>query len=245
MPHRIEIADKAGFCFGVDRAVKIVYNIIENGGKAVTYGEIIHNETVVNELKSRGVNVINSPEEIEKLENTSVVIRSHGVGRDIYELLEKRKPFGVTVCDGTCPFVARIHKIVSEKSAEGFDIIILGDKGHDEVQGIVKHCQKTPYICGNDAELREILQKKFKNFKKKVAIVAQTTYNIIIWEKCCRIIRSEYPEAEVFNTICSATAERQQSAVRLAEKSDLMIVIGGKRSSNTAKLCDIDRKSVV
>ena len=242
MPHRIEIADKAGFCFGVDRAVKIVYNIIENGGKAVTYGEIIHNETVVNELKSRGVNVINSPGEIEKLENTSVVIRSHGVGRDIYELLEKRKPFGVDVCDGTCPFVARIHKIVSEKSGEGFDIIILGDKDHDEVQGIVKHCQKKPYICGNDDELREILQKKFKNFKKKVAIVAQTTYNIIIWEKCCRIIRSECPEAEVFNTICSATAERQQSAVRLAEKSDLMIVIGGKRSSNTAKLYDICRE---
>ncbi len=242
MPHRIEIADKAGFCFGVDRAVKIVYNIIENGGKAVTYGEIIHNETVVNELKSRGVNVINSPEEIEKLENTSVVIRSHGVGRDIYEILEKRKPFGVDVCDGTCPFVARIHKIVSEKSGEGFDIIILGDKGHDEVQGIVKHCQKKPYICGNHDELREILQKKFKNFKKKVAIVAQTTYNIIIWEKCCRIIRSECPEAEVFNTICSATAERQQSAVCLAEKSDLMIVIGGKRSSNTAKLFDICRE---
>lgn len=242
MPHRIEIADKAGFCFGVDRAVKIVYNIIENGGKAVTYGEIIHNETVVNELKSRGVNVINSLEEIEKLENTSVVIRSHGVGRDIYELLEKRKPFGVDVCDGTCPFVARIHKIVSEKSGEGFDIIILGDKDHDEVQGIVKHCQKKPYICGNDDELREILQKKFKNFKKKVAIVAQTTYNIIIWEKCCRIIRSECPEAEVFNTICSATAERQQSAVRLAKKSDFMIVIGGKRSSNTAKLFDICRE---
>ncbi len=242
MPHRIEIADKAGFCFGVDRAVKIVYNIIENGGKAVTYGEIIHNEAVVNELKSKGVSVIDSPEEIETLENTSVVIRSHGVGRDIYELLEKRKPFGVDVCDGTCPFVARIHKIVSEKSDEGFDIIILGDKDHDEVQGIVKHCQKTPYICGNDDELREILQKKFKNFKKKVAIVAQTTYNIIIWEKCCRIIRSECPEAEVFNTICSATAERQQSAVRLAEKSDLMIVIGGKRSSNTAKLFDICRE---
>lgn len=242
MPHRIEIADKAGFCFGVDRAVKIVYNIIESGKKAVTYGEIIHNETVVNELKSRGVDVINSPEEIEKLENTSVVIRSHGVGRDVYELLEKRKPFGVTVCDGTCPFVARIHKIVSEKSAEGFEIIILGDKNHDEVQGIVKHCQNSPYICSDVAELREILQKKFKNFKKKVAIVAQTTYNIIIWEKCCRIIGSEYPEAEVYNTICSATAERQQSAVRLAESSDVMIVIGGKRSSNTAKLYDICRE---
>ncbi|MGN1304071.1 MAG: bifunctional 4-hydroxy-3-methylbut-2-enyl diphosphate reductase/30S ribosomal protein S1 [Oscillospiraceae bacterium] len=242
MPHRIKIADKAGFCFGVDRAVKIVYNIIDNGGKAVTYGEIIHNDTVVNELKSRGVRVIDSPEEIESLENTNVVIRSHGVGRDIYELLEKREPFGVNVCDGTCPFVAKIHKIVSEKSAEGFEVIILGDKNHDEVQGIVKHCQNIPYICSNDTELREILQKKFKNFEKKVAIVAQTTYNIIIWEKCCRIISSECPEAEVFNTICNATAERQQSAVRLAEKSDLMIVIGGKRSSNTAKLYDICRE---
>lgn len=242
MPHRIEIADKAGFCFGVDRAVKIVYNIINSGEKTVTYGEIIHNEAVVNELKSKGVTVIDSPEEITTLENTNVVIRSHGVGKDVYELLEKRKPFGVTVCDGTCPFVARIHKIVSEKSAEGCEIIILGDKNHDEVQGIVKHCQNIPYICSNDAELREILQKKFKNFKKKVAIVAQTTYNIIIWEKCCRIIESEYPEAEVFNTICSATADRQQSAVRLAEKSDLMIVIGGKRSSNTAKLYDICRE---
>lgn len=242
MPRRIEVADKAGFCFGVDRAVKIVYNIIDNGEKAVTYGEIIHNEAVVNELKSRGVKVISSPEDIEKLENTNVVIRSHGVGRDIYELLEKRKSFGVAVCDGTCPFVARIHKIVSEKSAEGCDIIILGDKNHDEVQGIVKHCQKLPFICSDDNELREILQKKFKNFKKKVAIVAQTTYNIIIWEKCCRVIRSEYPEAEVFNTICSATADRQQSAVRLAEKSDLMIVIGGKHSSNTAKLYDICRE---
>ena len=242
MPHRIEVADKAGFCFGVDRAVKIVYNIIENGEKAVTYGEIIHNETVVNELKSKGVTVIDSPEEIKTLENTNVIIRSHGVGKDVYELLEERKPFGVTVCDGTCPFVARIHKIVSEKSGDGYEIIILGDKNHDEVQGIVKHCQKSPYICSNDAELREILQKKFKNFKKKVAIVAQTTYNIIIWEKCCRIIGTECPEAEVFNTICSATADRQQSAVRLAEKSDLMIVIGGKRSSNTAKLYDICRE---
>lgn len=242
MPHRIEVADKAGFCFGVDRAVKIVYNIIENGEKAVTYGEIIHNETVVNELKSKGVTVIDSPEEIKTLENTNVIIRSHGVGKDVYELLEERKPFGVTVCDGTCPFVARIHKIVSEKSGDGYEIIILGDKNHDEVQGIVKHCQKIPYICSDDAELREILQKKFKNFKKKVAIVAQTTYNIIIWEKCCRIIGTECPEAEVFNTICSATADRQQSAVRLAEKSDLMIVIGGKRSSNTAKLYDICRE---
>lgn len=242
MPCRIEIADKAGFCFGVDRAVKIVYNIIDNGEKAVTYGEIIHNENVVGDLKKRGVDVLNSPEEIEKLENTNVVIRSHGVGRDIYELLEARKPFGVNVCDGTCPFVARIHKIVSEKSAEGYDIIILGDKNHDEVQGIARNCQNIPFICSDDSELREILQKKFKNFKKKVAIVAQTTYNIIIWEKCCRVIRSEYPEAEVFNTICSATSDRQQSAVRLAEKSDLMIVIGGKRSSNTAKLYDICRE---
>lgn len=240
--YKIKVADKAGFCFGVDRAVKIVYNELKCGKNTATFGEIIHNENVVHDLENSGVKVINSADEIEKLENVSVVIRSHGVGRDVYELLEKRKPFGVEVCDGTCPFVAKIHKIVSEKSEQGYDVIILGDKNHDEIRGIAKNCYNLPYICSDEAELREILQKKIKNFKKKVAIVAQTTYNIIIWEKCRQVISEEYPQAEVFNTICSATSERQQSAVRLAECSDMMIVIGGKHSSNTAKLYDLCRE---
>ncbi len=240
--YKIRVADKAGFCFGVDRAVKIVYNELECGRKAVTFGEIIHNESVVRELENLGVMVINSADEIEELENVSVIIRSHGVGRSVYELLEKRKDHGVKVCDGTCPFVAKIHKIVFEKSEQGYDVIILGDKNHDEVRGIVNNCYNLPYICSGEAELREILRKKIKNFKKKVAIVAQTTYNIIIWEKCRQAIDEEYPQAEVFNTICSATSERQQSAVRLAEDSDMMIVIGGKHSSNTAKLYDLCRE---
>lgn len=240
--YKIRVADKAGFCFGVDRAVKIVYNELENGRNTVTFGEIIHNENVVRNLEKSGVRVINSVDDIEKLKDVSVVIRSHGVGRDVYELLEKRKDFGVNICDGTCPFVAKIHRIVSEKSEQGYDIIILGDKNHDEVRGIAKNCHNLPYICSDEAELREILRKKIKKFKKKVAIVAQTTYNIIIWEKCRQVIAEEYPQAEVFNTICSATSERQQSAVRLAESSDMMIVIGGKHSSNTAKLYDLCRE---
>lgn len=242
MKAQIKVADKAGFCFGVDRAVKMVYNILNSGGKTVTYGEIIHNPNVVEDLRKKGVRVLESPEEIDGLENVSVVIRSHGVGRDIYRRIESRREHGVSCCDGTCPFVARIHDIVSEKSEEGYEIVILGDKNHPEVQGIVGFCKKMPIICSDDSELCENLKKILRNSKKKVAITAQTTYNITMWEKCGRVISEECPDAEVFNTICSATAERQRSAVSLAESSDLMIVIGGKHSSNTAKLFDICRK---
>ena len=133
MKVQIKVADKAGFCFGVDRAVKMVYNILNSGGKAVTYGEIIHNPNVVEDLRKKGVRVLEKPEEIDGLENVSVVIRSHGVGRDIYRRIESRREHGVVCCDGTCPFVARIHDIVSEKSEEGYEIVILGDKNHPEV----------------------------------------------------------------------------------------------------------------
>lgn len=239
MKTQIKVAENAGFCFGVDRAVKIVYNILNEGGKAVTYGEIIHNPNVVEDLRKRGVRVLNSPEEIDSLENTAVVIRSHGVGEDIYRRIDSRRDNGVVCCDGTCPFVARIHNIVKEKSEQGYSIVILGDESHPEVQGIVGFCKNVPYICSDSAALCENLKKILRNSEKKVAIVAQTTYNISMWEKCSRIVSAECPEAEVFNTICSATAHRQRSAVSLAQSSDLMLVVGGKHSSNTVKLFEI------
>ena len=121
----------------------------------------------------------------------------------------------------------------------GYDIIIMGDESHPEVEGIVGFCKNIPYICRDDAALLDFLKKNLKNLKKKVAIVAQTTYNISIWEKCVRMINRELPDAEIYNTICSATADRQKSAVSLADNSDLMIVVGGKHSSNTAKLFEI------
>lgn len=238
----IKVADKAGFCFGVDRAVNLVYNMLNQGKKIVTYGEIIHNPSVVENLTERGVRIINTPEELRTLENTTVVIRSHGVGRSVYDELAARAPYGVECCDGTCPFVGRIHKIVAEKSKQGYETVIMGDKNHPEVQGIAENCYNSPFICANCDELYELLKKNLRKSKKKVAIVAQTTYNIIMWEKCCSIINSECPDAEVFNTICSATADRQRSAVTLAGVSDLMIVIGGKHSSNTVKLFDICKK---
>lgn len=236
---KIEIAHKAGFCFGVDRAVKIVYNILNRGENVATYGEIIHNPSVVEDLCRKGVRVISSPEEIQSLENCTVVIRSHGVGRNVYDEIEKRSAYGVSCCDGTCPFVARIHNIVAEKSRDGFDVIIMGDENHPEVQGIVGFCENIPIICKDDLSLYDFLKKNSRNLKKKVAIVAQTTYNISIWDKCSRIIKTECPRAEVFNTICSATAERQESAADLAQRSELMLVVGGRHSSNTVKLHQI------
>lgn len=242
MKYKINVAENAGFCFGVDRAVKIVYNILNRNKKAATFGEIIHNPNVVKDLEEKGVRVLESAEEIDTLEDTVVVIRSHGVGEDIYRRIESRSGSGVECCDGTCPFVKRIHNIVSEKTSDGYDVIVMGDRTHPEVQGIVGFCKKEPVICNDDAELLDFLKKNLKNLKKKVAIVAQTTYNINMWDKCSRMLSTEYPDAEIYNTICSATEDRQKNAVSLARSSDFMIVIGGRHSSNTAKLYDICKK---
>lgn len=240
MKTEIIVAENAGFCFGVDRAVKLVYNVLSKGKQVVTYGEIIHNKDVAGELASKGVRIAETAEELEALSgDETVIIRSHGAERLIFELLERKK---IQYEDGTCPFVRRIQKIADEKSAAGYDIIILGDKNHPEVMGIVGHCNNKVEICSNNLELYELLKNNYKNTKKKVAIVAQTTYNITMWDICAAAAGEVYPDAELINTICSATADRQKSAISLAKTADLMIVIGGKHSSNTVKLADICRR---
>ncbi len=236
MKTEIIVAEHAGFCFGVDRAVKIVYNVLNEGKKAVTYGEIIHNRDVTDELAAKGARIVNTPEELAEITDETVVIRSHGAGKDIFKLLEEK---GIQYCDGTCPFVKRIQKIVEEKSSDGFDIIIIGDKNHPEVRGIASYCNNMAEICANDIQLVDYFKKNNKNLKKKVAIVAQTTYNISKWDKCVHIAAEACPDAEVINTICSAAAERQNSAERLAKIADLTVVVGGKHSSNTVKLAEI------
>lgn len=233
----ITVAESAGFCFGVDRAVKLCYQALEEHHNIATLGPIIHNQDVVDDLTRRGARIVDSIAELHPDE--CVVIRSHGVSAKVYEELEQA---GNPYVDATCPFVAKIHRIVEKHTKAGDFILIAGDANHPEVAAIVGHCKGNCFVFESEKALNDFFQKNLVDSRKRLAIVAQTTYNIIIWEKCCRIIRSECPEAEVFNTICSATAERQQSAVRLAEKSDLMIVIGGKRSSNTAKLFDICRE---
>lgn len=236
MKIEINVADKAGFCFGVDRALKIVYNVLSEGKKVVTYGEIIHNKDVVSKLASKGVKIVETIEELSALTDETVIIRSHGVGKEVFGLLEDKD---MDYRDGTCPYVRRIQKITEEKFLSGYDVIIMGDKNHPEVQGIASYCNNMAIICCDETELSDFFEKNYKNPKKKVAIVAQTTYNITMWDNCARIAESFCPDAEVINTICSATADRQQCAVRQAESSDLMVVVGGKHSSNTVKLAEI------
>ena len=231
----IKIAKTAGFCFGVDRAVRLVYEELEkHSGRVATLGPIIHNRDVVDDMKSKGVRIVESVSELEPGEKA--VIRSHGVGKEIYEELSLK---GNEYIDATCPFVARIHKIVKEKSSEGYFILIAGDKNHPEVQGIVSHCNNNCFVFKDKGELKEFFEKKYKKLEKKLAIVAQTTYNILVWGECLKAIPEDKENSLVFDTICSATSERQSDAALLSKEADIMIVVGGKNSSNTLKLFNV------
>ncbi len=226
---KICTAKTAGFCFGVDRAVKIVYNELDNRNNVVTLGPIIHNKNVVTDLEARGCRSVSLDE--VKPEHT-VIIRSHGVGRDVYERLSE---IGCNVVDATCPFVARIHKIACEKSESGFTVLIAGDISHPEVVGIRGHCKGPSFVFGGCEEL-ETLVKQQDFEPKRLAILAQTTYNKKTWSECCALAEKLLPGALIFDTICSATSERQQEAADIAKKADVMIIVGGKNSSNTHKL---------
>lgn len=233
MPN-ITLAKSAGFCFGVDRAVKLVYKELDKGGKVCTLGPIIHNQNVVDDLEKKGVRIIEKIDELEPDER--VVIRSHGVGKSIYDEIAEK---GNQCIDATCPFVSKIHKIVREKSEQGYEIMIAGDLFHPEVEGIVGHCIKKPVVFSDEQELKKFFLKNPDFLKKKVAIVAQTTYNIIRWRLCLDMLPKDNPDIEIFETICNATAARQSNAIELAKKSDVMIVIGGMHSSNTVKLYNV------
>ena len=231
----VELAKTAGFCFGVKRAVDTVYQQIEQyrGEKIFTYGPIIHNEEVIKDLRSHGVEVLNDEEELKTADADVVVIRSHGVAKYIYDILEER---GITCVDATCPFVKKIHKIVAEKSAEGSYIVIVGNGEHPEVQGIRGWAgeQVTVVQTPEDAERFELPDKD-----QKVCIVAQTTFNYNKFKELVEIISKKRYDIVVLNTICNATKERQTEARQIAVRVDAMVVIGDKRSSNTQKLFEI------
>ena len=231
----VELAKTAGFCFGVKRAVDTVYQQIEQyrGEKIFTYGPIIHNEEVIKDLRSHGVEVLNDEEELKTADADVVVIRSHGVAKYIYDILEER---GITCVDATCPFVKKIHKIVAEKSTEGSYIIIIGNSEHPEVQGIRGWAGEhvTVVQTPEDAERFELPDKD-----QKVCIVAQTTFNYNKFKELVEIISKKRYDIVVLNTICNATKERQTEARQIAARVDAMVVIGDKRSSNTQKLFEI------
>ncbi|MBQ5316016.1 MAG: bifunctional 4-hydroxy-3-methylbut-2-enyl diphosphate reductase/30S ribosomal protein S1 [Oscillospiraceae bacterium] len=230
---KIRIAKSAGFCFGVERAVELAEGF---EGRCCTLGEIIHNRSVTDKLAASGVRIINSPEQAEGGE--TVIIRSHGVGRDVYDRLDS---CGVPYLDGTCPFVKRIQRIVSECTEKGMDVVIVGDSEHPEVIGIAGHGGENVSVVPDIAALEMYLKKNCEKLQKSVAIMPQTTYNISNWQKC-RELACRFPGTVVYDTVCRATSDRQSEAAQLAADSDVMIVLGGHNSSNTRKLYEICRE---
>ncbi len=231
---KIILAETAGFCFGVDRAVRMVEELLDDGRRVCTLGEIIHNSQLVSELAARGASITSS---VGEADSTAVlVIPSHGVGLDVYENAKKR---GLTVADATCPFVEKIHRIVKRESDDGRIVFVAGNSGHQEVKGIVGHISGESFVFGSDEEL-EIFDKKHSDLREKpVSLVAQTTFNADLWKKIQEISKKLYTNIKIFDTICSATANRQCEAKKLAKQCETMIVIGGRHSSNTVKLKDV------
>ena len=228
---QITLAKTAGFCFGVNRAVNMLYDLVAEGVNVCTLGPIIHNPQVIEDLQNRGVNIIGNIE--EAINDKKVVIRTHGVERDILEYCEENN---LDYIDATCPFVKKIHKIVQKNSSESLPVLIAGDKKHPEVVGIKSYCAGECYVFNSADELENIFNKHSFNEDKPFIVVSQTTFSIKEWKKCVKKINLHYTNAIIFDTICSATEERQAEALLLSQKNDMMIIIGGRTSSNTAKL---------
>ena len=227
----ITVAKTAGFCFGVSRAVDLVEKLLDEGKKVTTLGPIIHNPQMVESLAKRGVKIAETPEHADK--DNILVIRSHGVTLDVMDRIEK---CGLEYRDATCPFVKKIHKIVAQHSAEGEMILIAGDEKHPEIQGIIGHL-KGEYHTFSDCQNLEELLAKFPEWKNKpLCVVSQTTFDIKEWKNSLKILQKVCTNGKIFDTICSATSDRQSEAEELAKQSDVMSVIGGRHSSNTNKL---------
>lgn len=230
---KVELAEKAGFCFGVKRAVDTVYREAAGDMPVYTYGPIIHNEEVIADLEQKGVRVVENLKQAEALTPGTIIIRSHGVSQQEDQRLRQS---GLHVVDATCPFVKKIHRFVREYTEKGYFIVIVGNAAHPEVQGIVGW---------SDAEHTAVIQtaQEAANLdikdKEKVCVVAQTTFNYNKFQDLVEIIRKKGYDIIVHNTICSATQERQKAAKVLSAKVDAMIVIGGNGSSNTRKLYEI------
>ena len=231
---KVTVAKTAGFCFGVKRAVEMTYAEAKKERKVFTLGPIIHNEKVVEDLEAKGVFAVDRIEDLPEGENITVVIRSHGVGKDIYDAIEKK---GVHMVDATCPFVARIHETVRKASEEGKHIIVIGSRNHPEVQGILGWCSTPAEVIETEEEARAWEPVSGLDYQ----IVSQTTFHANKFKVLLEILKEKRYDISAINSICNATTERQREAEELAGRSDAMVVIGGKSSSNTQKLYEICR----
>ena len=230
----IRVAETAGFCFGVNRAVETVYRLLDAGEKVCTLGPIIHNPQLVESLEKRGVRIIHNPD--EALANETVLVRSHGVPPQVLDELEH---LGLRYVNATCPFVQKIHKIVREGSLGGKLVMIAGDKSHPEIEGVLGSCCGPYETFMSLEELKKCFEEHPEYKEKSLLFCQQTTFNVEEWEKCLIFIKKVCTNASIFDTICNATANRQQEARQLSSESDLMLVVGGRHSSNTAKLRDV------
>ena len=229
----VTLAESAGFCFGVKRAIEMAYDQIGKTSPLYSYGPLIHNKTVTGDLESKGLHIIEDPESISE---GTVVIRSHGVGKRAYDIFEKN---GIRIVDGTCPFVQKIHNIAHDEWEKGQQVIIAGDGKHPEVMGINGWCENSAVIIEEPEQAKTVELSP----EKKYSVVVQTTYRQSKFDEIIRILKERGADLTVFQTICSATEKRQTEAAELASKVDKMIVIGDKKSSNTRKLVEICEKS--
>lgn len=230
----IKLAENSGFCFGVKRAIDIAINEAKNnnGKKIFTYGPIIHNETVINDLKSKGIEDFTDYKLNNDNEDILVIIRSHGVGPKVYETLESKK---ISYIDATCPFVKKIHDLVLEYSSSGYEIIIFGDKNHQEVKGTACWAKSNIYIISNIEEAKNLVLKK----DSKYAIFSQTTFDVNTFKNLVEFFTKNGYNLKVFDTICPSTKSRQEEIYDISKSADLMLIIGSNNSSNTKKLYNI------
>ena len=235
---QVTLAKSAGFCFGVKRAVDQVYQEAEHSRMPVyTFGPIIHNETVVKDLEEKGVYAIGGIEELKHLPKGIVVIRSHGVSKEIYEKIATE---GFRIVDATCPFVLKIHRFAEDYSKKGYHILIIGNASHPEVEGIKGWSDPAgTTVLQSAEEARNFKLPEGENGRPNVCIVSQTTFNYNKFQELVEIIEKKGYDIYVVNTICNATSTRQKEAEELAARSEAMIVIGGKHSSNSRKLYEI------
>ena len=232
MSKQIILAKTAGFCFGVDRAVNLVYDLVNEGKKVCTLGPIIHNAQLVADLESKGVKIIDDISEAPQ--GYTVVVRTHGVEKNVLDELENKN---IDFVNATCPFVTKIHNIV-KKQDENTVVLIAGDKNHPEVLGIKSYCKGPSFVFKDEKELEKIIQDNDIGQKSSVICVAQTTFSLNEQKKCKKIFKKLCTNCKIFDTICNATSDRQNEAEELSKKSDAMIVVGGRHSSNTCKLRD-------
>lgn len=224
----IELAESYGFCFGVKRAIKIA----EENKNSATYGPLIHNANEIARLKN-DFNVALSENLDSFASGDTAVIRTHGIPKQELSLLHERQ---VNVVDATCPYVTKPQQICEEMSAQGYDIVIFGDEAHPEIKGVKSYADDHVYVVNGPEEIDGL------KLREKVATVAQTTRKIEEYQQIVGKLMAKHKEVRVFNTICNATFDNQDAVRELAQKADVMIIIGGKNSSNTKQLHSISKE---